>query len=202
MKTSRAATGRGGLVLGLMLLAPGAAPAHALGADCTLRGGRVEVEAYFSDDTAARGATVRVLDARKRVVAEGHTDNAGHWSFAAPPPGRYVVAVGADAGHTARVKVTIPVRTAAKRPSGASPRAGHFPGRPVQVSEGPSRQAFTRFPWLRAALGVGLIAALAWVAWLARHRRQPRGAPPARTNATPPDASGQPPGLLPRRSQP
>jgi nickel transport protein len=163
-----------GLPLLALLAVAGTASAHALGADCTLRGGRVEVEAYFSDDTDARGATVRVLDGQGKALAEGHTDERGRWSFPAPPPGRYTVVVDAGAGHLARVRLNVPGPA-----DGRAAPAATVPADTVRLSEGPTREEFTRFPWPRVGLGVGLIAALGLAGWAVRQRWRRRAAPPA-----------------------
>ena len=167
------------LTLLVVSLTPGAVSAHALGADCTLRNGRVVVEAYYSDETSARHATVRVLDAKEAVVAEGHTDEQGRWSFPAPPPGRYAVLVDAGAGHHTRVRVTVPPRGES---ASASANAAECDccteekesavAPAVHLSDGPSRAEFTQFPWLRTGLGLGIIAALGLCAWWVRHVRR------------------------------
>jgi nickel transport protein len=144
----------------IVLIVVPAAYAHALGATVTLRGQRVEVEAYYSDDTPARDANVMVHDKGGRFVATGKTDDHGRWVFDAPPAGRYSVVVDAGAGHRKIVSVTIP---------------GKPPGDAVTVSDGPGRAEFTRFPWGPAALGLAIIAALAvgWRMWLRRRANGP-----------------------------
>lgn len=132
---------KAGLTALLILTAAGPARAHALGAECRLRGGRVEVEAYYDDDTPAGGATVRVLDEHKEEVASGRTDAQGRWTFPAPPPGQYAVVVDAGAGHRTTRTLTIPGGAAAGT-----------------VSDGPPRAEFTRFPWGGLGIGLGLIA--------------------------------------------
>jgi hypothetical protein len=84
------------------------AGAHALGADCTLVGQKVQVEAFYEDNTPARKARVTVLDEGKAVVAEGRTDAKGCWTFPTPRPGRYRVVVEAGEGHRATVTLTVP----------------------------------------------------------------------------------------------
>jgi nickel transport protein len=137
----------------LLLLVTPAAHAHALGAEVKLRGNRVEVEAYYSDDTPARDALVTVHNGADQVIAEGRTDDRGRWQFPAPPVGRYTVVVDAGAGHRKSINIDIPNQTA----DGET------------VSDGPPREEFTRFPWVRVALGLAIIAALA-AGWLALRR--------------------------------
>src|SRR5262245_31356111 len=92
----------------LVLATAPSAFAHALGAECSLRGDRVEVEAYYDDDTPARDARVIVRDVAKKNVAEGRTNDKGFWSFPRPEPGRYRVTVDAGAGHRTTVTITVP----------------------------------------------------------------------------------------------
>jgi nickel transport protein len=148
---------------------------HALGAEAKLRGDRVEVEAYYSDNTPARDARVTVQDAAEKAVADGRTDDQGRWQFARPAAGKYHVVVDAGDGHRARIALTIPAGE-----TGATTTATADPSNPdcdcctdgVIVSTGPSRAEFTRFPWERVALGLSLIA-LAAVTWRTLRRPAP-----------------------------
>jgi len=152
-----------------LLLSPHA-NAHALGADCRIRDGRVVLEAYFSDDTPARHAKVEVKDASGNVIADGKTDDEGRWSFALPTSGSYQVAVDAGMGH--RTTVALSVSQEQLAAGGAEKSEG------VRVGTGPDRERFTRIPWLRVGLGLGVIGALTvgLHLWL----RRPK-APTART---------------------
>jgi nickel transport protein len=145
------------LALFVALVLADRASAHALGAECKLVGDRVEVEAYYDDDTPARDARVSVRDTGKQVVAEGRTDSEGRWSFARPAAGSYEVVVDAGAGHRVEVKLTVP---------GAAPAAV-----PQTISTGPTREEFTSFPWSKVALGLAVIACLGLGWWLARRSR-------------------------------
>ncbi len=162
------------LVVALAAAAP--ARAHALGAEAKFRAGRVEVEAYFSDDTPARDARVIVHDHAGAVVAEGRTDDQGKWQFPAPQPGPYTVVVDAGAGHRTRpIHVTVP----AVLPAG--PTGPVADG--VTISDGPGRAEFTRFPWGGLAAGLAIITLLA-VGWRALRRARtarPATPPAART---------------------
>jgi hypothetical protein len=165
MRNCRQTAGRAGSAFLGVLLAAGPAAAHALHADCTRQGNRVEVEAYFSDNTSARHATVRVLDARKELVAEGRTDRDGHWSFPTPQPGRYVAIVDAGAGHLTRVPFIVPARNPNTTITGP-------PTIPERLNEGASRAEVTAFPWTRVGFGLGVIAGAGFLAWGMRHRRR------------------------------
>ncbi len=85
--------------------------AHRLGADCKVTGKQVEVEAFFDDGAAARGARVTVRDATNKIVAEGRTDAKGRWTSAIALPGRYQVEVNAGEGHRTTAYFTIPAAT-------------------------------------------------------------------------------------------
>lgn len=151
-----------GLALAAILALPGIVAAHALGLEAKLREGRVHVEGYFDDDTAAAGARVWVEDALKKKVTEGVMDDRGRWSFPAPAPGRYRVVVDAGDGHRASAHVTIPGTPTAAEPGESK---GAVEEMPQVVTEGPTREEFTRVPWLRLGLGLGIIAGLAGAAW-------------------------------------
>jgi hypothetical protein len=161
------------LTMGALLTGPGEALAHDLGATCRLRGDLLEVEAYFDDDTVARGAKVQLLDPGKKVIAQGKTDVRGLWSCPRPDPGVYQVTVNAGAGHVTRTRVTIPApgEQTSSAESGKEP-----PARPKAVdgdvvSEGPSRDEFVRFPWVGLLIGLGVIAAAGLGLWLLINRR-------------------------------
>lgn len=135
---------------------PQAALAHDLGVECSLRAGAVHIEAFFDDDTPARKARVEVFDSQEKCVAEGTTDAKGLWSFPQPGPGKYQVRVDAGAGHLAKTTITIP-EAASDSPS-------------QTVSAGPTREEFTRFPWVKLGLGLGLLF-VATAAFLIARRR-------------------------------
>jgi hypothetical protein len=136
----------------ILLLSPLTACAHSLGAECKVQGQRGEVEAFFSDDTAAPSAKVVVRDQAKVLVAEGTTDAEGRWTFARPAAGTYDVVVDAGGGHRATVTLIVP-----------DPAAGQT----VEAfNSGPSRAEFTRTPWGPIFAGLALIALPAGILWL------------------------------------
>src|SRR5437868_4639929 len=135
------------------LLFTAAADAHALGARWRLDRDRVVVEAYFSTNKPAQDAEVKIRDGEK-VIAEGRTDDRGRWSFPEPPPGRYEILVDAGLGHQTTVELDL---------SPEHPPEG-----------GPSREEFTRTPWLKLGLGLLVIAGLALGLYFSVRRSPPR----------------------------
>jgi nickel transport protein len=144
------------------------ASAHDLGATYTIRDGRVEIEAYFDDDTPAAAARVAVTDSAGKLVAEGKTDRAGRWSFPVPADENYRIVVDHGDGHRHVIDVG---------------RGGSQP----------SRTEFTRTPWIKIGLGLFLIALVAFGLGAAlRTRRMKREALNRDIPATP--AHPSPPG--------
>jgi hypothetical protein len=125
-----------------LILTPALGHAHAIGVDCKLRAGKIEVEAFYDDDSPAGKAKVRVVNAKEEIIASGVTDAKGLWSFAAPASGKYEVRVDAGAGHRAKKAIEVP----------ADPE--------VIASEGPTRAEFTSTPWLKMLIGVAVIGGL------------------------------------------
>jgi hypothetical protein len=152
------------IALSALLLSPGRSAAHALGAECTLHPDKVVVEAYYSDDTAARDAAVEVQDSQKKIVATGKTDAKGIWSFSRPAAGRYTVVVDAGNGHRTQLKITVPPLAGAGN--------AEAPADAVRISTGQSRAEFTSFPWAKAAIGLGTIVILAFAWWASRTVRR------------------------------
>jgi hypothetical protein len=144
------------LSVGVALAVAAPVRAHALSAEARIRGHEVVVEAYFSDNTPARGARVTVHDVADKLIADGHTDDNGSFRFPTPPPGTYQVVVDAGSGHRKRLSITVPNEAASD----------------AIISTGPSREEFTRFPFGGVAAGLTIIGllALGWRAW----RRRPR----------------------------
>lgn len=159
---------RAGLTALLALMAASPVWAHGLGAECRLRGGQVEVTAYYDDDTPAAGARVRLLDERKQEVVAGRTDAQGRWALPAPAAGKYEVVVDAGAGHRTTRTLTVPAGAAASTDAERSD-----PDAPV-ISDGPTRAESTRFPWGNLGLGLGLIAGGALVVYALARRKIPR----------------------------
>lgn len=136
-----------------MLLLPGPLFAHGLGVQARTAAGAMIVEGYFDDDTPAAGAKLTIANARGEEVLAGVLDAAGSWRAALPAAGQYRITIDAGDGHLAHTTIRIEDRTSAT------------------VSAGPSREEFTRVPWLRIALGLALIAALFAAIRLLRPKR-------------------------------
>jgi hypothetical protein len=130
----------------LLTACPGYVFAHAVGVSCTLRGDKVEVEAYYDDDSPAIKAKVQVLNAKDEIVATGITDEKGRWNFDRPAPGLYEVRLDAGAGHRKDTTLTVPGLV--NEPTPAAPT-------PTAVSS--ERDRFTQVPWLNVVIGLAVI---------------------------------------------
>jgi hypothetical protein len=157
---------RSGLTVSALLLGTQEVLAHALEVVCKLQGEMVVVEAAYDDGTAAPRAKVRVLDAQARLIADGRTDETGHWSFPRPPSGRYQVEVDAGGGHFKKEMIEIPAGAASAR-------------EPIKISEGPTPEETARLFWPKIAVGLGAIAGFFIAIWFAKRRKQ--SPPPAET---------------------
>lgn len=120
--------------------------AHKVGVSATVRGDKVEVEAYYEDNMPAVKAKVHVLDAEEYFVATGVTDEKGRWVFAKPGSGTYKVLLDAGAGHRAKTTLTVP--GVVKEPAPEEPTT------PAAKSE---REEFTHFPWMKLLVGLAVI---------------------------------------------
>jgi nickel transport protein len=149
--------------LGVLIAAP-RAEAHGLGAQCKRNGDRIELEAYYDDDTPAAEAKVSVEDGNKKIIAEGWTDTRGRWSFVCPPPARYLVVVDAGAGHRKVLRISIP---AGEGPNATTP--GENAAVAITVSDEPSRAEFTSFQWLKIGIGLAVIGGIGLAFWISRY---------------------------------
>ncbi|MBI3406736.1 MAG: carboxypeptidase regulatory-like domain-containing protein [Planctomycetes bacterium] len=157
-------------VVFFLALAPSAANAHDVGLVCKQKQGtnKISVEAFFDDETPAAGAKVDVVDSAKKTITSGKTDAKGLWTFEALEPGEYKVMLDAGAGHKAERRIVV-------RPWDGVPANT---GEQTPIQEGPSRQEFTRFPWLKVGVGLGVIG-LFGVAFLVSRRKRRLGEPGA-----------------------
>ncbi len=153
----------------LVTACPGRVFAHAVGVSCMIRGDKVEVEAYYDDDSPAISAVVQVLDAQEQIVATGITDEKGQWFFARPAPGTYVVKLDAGAGHRAKAKLIVPGVAPEPPPRTMTPKVD-------AVSE---RARFTQFPWVNVSIGLALIGGGCGAVWIVSklRRKGPRHEP-------------------------
>jgi hypothetical protein len=138
---------RTAMLIAVALLAsqPTTALAHALGVACKINGDKVEIEAFYDDDSAANKAKVSVVNVKNEVIASGVTDKDGKWSFATPAPGKYEIRVDAGAGHRAKKVLSVPGVVSEPAPS-------------KQADPEPTRADMTRTPWLKIGIGLAAIA--------------------------------------------
>jgi hypothetical protein len=125
---------------------PGSVFAHAVGVSCTLRGDKVEVEAYYDDDSPVIKGKVQVSNAAEEIVASGYTDEKGRWVFAKPAPGAYTVHLDAGAGHRAKAPLSVP--GVVNDPT---------PEEPTTEVVNSERDKFTQVPWLNILVGLAVI---------------------------------------------
>lgn len=138
-----------------LFITAGSACAHGVGVECTIRGPKVWVYAFYDDGTDAAEAQIRVMEG-EREIAKGITDTTGNWVFATPAPGRYQVILDAGAGHRTKKSMVIPDTTSA-------------PDKSEPVTEGQSREEATRYPWIGIASGLGILGVVC-VSLLVRRR--------------------------------
>lgn len=166
-------------LLSFLVLLVGVAPAaaHDLGAQCKLRGGRIEVTAYYDDDTSAGDARITILDAEKKLIAAGRTDSHGRWTCVPPAPGVYTLIVDGGAGHRVRLRIAVPspgsdsaegqnLITRTKEPS--TPDEDD-----LSLNDGPNRREFTRFKLTGLLVGLAVLAIVALILWLLARQHRP-----------------------------
>jgi hypothetical protein len=144
--------------MGVILLSPALASAHALEAIVRVTNTALVIEAGYDDDTPAPDAQVVIRDANQRIVYEGTTDERGLCTFSLPPAGRYVAEV-TSTGHRATVEFTIDNAPAEYQSWRPNRRAGLI-------------------------LGAGGLLVLVMISWwrLRRHQRLPKNSPPMATD--------------------
>lgn len=149
-------------VLLILVAVPAVARAHSLGVEARQVIERVELEAFFSDNTPARAARVQIVDDAGELLGTATTDDKGKCSLRAPNPGQYQLIVDAGDGHRKQVPLRI---------------VGTLPPPEVNpaLAAGTPREEFTRFPWERVAIGVGVIVFLGGAWWLSRQVRRHEG---------------------------
>ncbi len=143
--------------LGVILLSPDLASAHALEAIVRVTDTVVIIEAGYDDDTPAPSAKIVIQDTNGQTVYEGTTDERGLCTISLLPPGTYVAEV-TSTGHRARVEFAIE----------NAPAKYH--------SWRPNRRA-------GLVLGVSGLLVLVIISWwrLQRRQRHPRNSPPMDT---------------------
>jgi len=136
--------------------------AHKLIVDPRIKGDRLQVEAFYEDDTPAQQAKITVLNG-DTVVAEGRTDEKGVWSCPKPIAGSYLVKAE-SLGHAAKETLVI---------ADPKPKVG-TPIVVVHDSDSQAdedRAAKIRTPWNRIGLGLGVIIGVTLISLLFRRTR-------------------------------
>ncbi|MBA2226326.1 MAG: carboxypeptidase-like regulatory domain-containing protein [Thermogemmata sp.] len=144
--------------MGIMLLSPDLASAHALEAIVRVTNTALVIEAGYDDDTPAPSAKVVIRDANQRIVFEGTTDDRGLCTFSLPPPGMYVAEV-TSTGHRASVEFVVENAPGEYQSWRPNRRTGLF-------------------------VGIGGLLVLVLISWwrLRRRQRSPRNSPPMDAN--------------------
>lgn len=130
----------------ILLTFPSAVCAHGLDATCSYRDGKIVVQVYYDTQEPAIDAQAVVEGSDGQTVARGRTDAAGELRFVHPGAGRYRVIIDTADSHRVVKKINL--------------TATDFAPDEV-VSDGPSRESFTGYRWLKWAVGltaVGLFA--------------------------------------------
>lgn len=89
-----------------VLVLTGRAEAHALRAAYrVLPGNRVQIQAWFDPNEAARGAAVKVTRPDGRIVAEGVLDADGLWAFSCAEVSELRVSIRDESAHQANLTI-------------------------------------------------------------------------------------------------
>lgn len=142
------------LFLGLM---PLGVCAHAPDFEWKQVGEKIEIEAFFDDNTPIRDAKVQILDDQRNILASGVTDVHGKCKLTAPNPGKYQLFLDAGAGHRKQRAITVDGLLPVDPGTGGSPPTSR-------------RDDLTRFPWERALMGLGVIALVGGAWWWSRRK--------------------------------
>jgi hypothetical protein len=145
--------------ISVMLLLAWSSPAwsHNLSATVKIDANQVRVKALFDDGSVAPDARVVVRGQDSAVVFRGTTDSDGLCLMPVPRPGRYQLEVNAGGGHLADIHFTI--------------HAAGTGSVPLE-SNAPQEEEFTRFPWVKSGVGVGVIGLISLALLIAiRHHR-------------------------------
>lgn len=146
------------LAVVVVMFAPLGAFAHSLDATYKIDAAGVHIEAFYDTDDAAAKIAIRALDAAGQLIAEGQTDDRGHWTFPRPPAGKYKIDLNAGIGHRKILFVSVPVDPT------------------IDMNSAESRAERTRFPWLGLTVGLIIIAGLSlgarwWLRTSTDHQR-------------------------------
>ncbi len=159
------------LVVLLMLWASPPVYAHNISAEFRLQEDKIEVVAFYDDESLAPGTKVTVTDTKENLIAQGRTNSEGIWHFPLPQPGQYQVKIDAGAGHARTIRVTV-----------ADSNTGEID------SDSPTRQEIADSRWSQLFLGLGTIGIIALGMLIAVHLRRKWVPQPKNAEATQTDS--------------
>ncbi len=89
------------LLFGLAILLLWSAPcfAHKVNLFAYVEGETVYVESYFPDGRAVANGKIKIFDADKTLLLEGHTDSEGLFHFSIPKYDNLTIVLDASMGH-------------------------------------------------------------------------------------------------------
>lgn len=155
-----------------VLLAAGEARAHRLDAQVfVLPNRQIQIESWFSNGDAAKGAKVRVFGPQEQLIAEGQLNEQGVFVFPSGDADQIKVVISAGAGHRKELSISAraltPAADATENENGSPVRAHDVSPAPVPLAERESG-----FPIKDVLIGVGfLMAAAAFILSLRNARK-------------------------------
>jgi hypothetical protein len=135
------------------------------------RGHIVVIQAHHEDKTPAKGVKVSLVDAEKKVIADGKINADGEWSWPAPGPGSYELVLDPGSGEKAvRIPVTVkPAALPSPEPDPDRQRCDHCPTAPASTSEPAPDRDIMQHIWLPIGAGtLGIMAVGGLVFWFGR----------------------------------
>jgi hypothetical protein len=146
------------LIVASMVFIPsaGKAQAHGMDAQAFIRpGGKVQIESWFSDGTAARGARVQVFHGNE-LLTEGKLNQKGVFIFTIAKPEALRVVVSAAGGH--RKELTIAVDELATARAAITPLPAEEEGNAAALQQAVPLAAHTsELPAKEILTGIGFI---------------------------------------------
>jgi nickel transport protein len=158
------------LALLAFVLCSGNAQAHRLDAQAfLLPAHQIQIEGWFSDGGAAKGARVQVYRADGQLLTEGRLNEAGTFIFSFVEAEQLKVVVSAGAGHRREVRIAAADLTKGTNVNGKTGDPTALEAAPVPLTE-----RIPSVPVKDVLVGVGFLLALAAFVLSCRNARQLR----------------------------